>query len=251
MSWIVILLVTALLLTIAMPAVGAGGDVSDGGGVLYQVSTYSGLLNGSFGGIISAAELKRHGDFGIGAIEGLNGEVIALNGSYYAGRADGKVYPVNDNDTIPFAAVTFFNSSQSIRLCGQHDFSQFAVLMNKSLPSKDLFYAIRIKGVFPYMKFRTIPKQAVPYPTMAEALKNESVFEMHNVSGTLVGIYSPPDSAGIQNAGYHFHFISDDRSSGGHVYDFTVNGAEVELETLPALHMVLDKKSAPACAGNL
>ena len=240
----VALIFTLVLATVAALAITAGHQsihVAGDKGVLYQVSPYSGLLNGSLGGVISAETLKQHGDFGLGTTEGMDGEIIALNGSFYLGRSDGKVYPVNDSDMIPFAAVTYFDADRTVHINGTYNFTQFDAAMSADLPSKELFYAIRIDGLFPYMKFRAVPKQAEPYPTVAEALKNESVFEMHNVKGTLVGIYSPQYSSGIEYAGYHFHFITDDRSIGGHVYDFTINGADVQLDTLPRLYMVLQE----------
>jgi len=240
--YVAMIFTLALVLIVAAPVVLAGHksvNSTDGRGVLYQVSTYSGLLNGSLGGVISAEKLKQHGDFGLGTTEGMDGEMIVLNGSFYLGRSDGKVYPVNDSALIPFAEVTYFDADKTVHINGTYNFTQFATVMDTGLPSKELFYAIRIDGLFPYVKFRAIPKQAEPYPTVAEALKNESVFEMHNVKGTLVGIYSPQYSSGIGYPGYHFHFITDDRSIGGHVYDFTINGAEVQLDTLPRLHMVL------------
>jgi acetolactate decarboxylase len=63
------------------------------------------------------------------------------------------------------------------------------------------------------------------------------VFELHNVSGTLVGLYTPGYSDGIGFPGYHFHFVTDDRTQGGHVYDFTADGEDAQLETISTLYV--------------
>ena len=42
-------------------------------------------------------------------------------------------------------------------------------------------------------------------------------FELYNVSGTLVGFWSPDYAGTLEMPGYHLHFVSDDRESGGHL----------------------------------
>ena len=55
-------------------------------------------------------ELKKHGDFGIGTFDALDGEMIVLDGVVYQAKADGHIYQAADNLTTPFATVTYFDS---------------------------------------------------------------------------------------------------------------------------------------------
>jgi acetolactate decarboxylase len=63
-----------------------------------------------------------------------------------------------------------------------------------------------------------------PYPSLADVLANQTVFHYQDISGTLVGLWGPPDAAGLSSVGFHFHFISDDRTRGGHVLDLDLSG---------------------------
>src|SRR5665647_3590613 len=74
-----------------------------GDDVLYQVSTINALLQGVYDGVIPIGELETHGDFGIGTFDGLEGEMLALDGNYYQIKTDGIAYPVSENMTTPFA----------------------------------------------------------------------------------------------------------------------------------------------------
>jgi acetolactate decarboxylase len=84
--------------------------------VLFQVSTIDALLEGIYDGDITCKELKNHGDFGIGTFNGLDGEMIELDGNLYQVRANGVAYPADDSTKVPFAAVTFFEPDKTVLL---------------------------------------------------------------------------------------------------------------------------------------
>ncbi len=207
--------------------------------VLYQVSAMDLLKNGSYDGFVTAGEVKSHGDFGMGTFDRLDGEAITLDGNVYQARADGTVRAMNDSDTMPFAVITYFDADKSVTLKEPTNYSTLTAALDNVLPSKDAFYAIRIHATFPSMKVRSPPAQDKPYRPLAVALLNQSVFELQNVTGTMVGIYSPAYAGGVEAAGYHFHFVADDRQSGGHVLDLTANGLDVQLDETLRFYMLL------------
>lgn len=227
----------ALLLLAAAAALMSGPSVDRD--VLYQVSAMDIFSNGSYAGFVNAKDLKTHGDFGIGTFDGLNGEMVELNGTIYQASSDGKVYVMNDSATIPFADVTYFDADNNVRLAGQYNYSTLTAGLDQELPSHNEFYAIHIHGTFPYLKLRSPPAQTKPYPVLAEALKNQSIFELQNVTGTIVGYYTPAYAKGIGWPGYHFHFIADDNKSGGHVLDLAANDPDVQLDETPGFYMQL------------
>ena len=61
--------------------------------LLFQTSTLQALMAGVYDGNLTFQELARHGDFGLGTLDALDGEMIALDGVFYQARADGRVSP--------------------------------------------------------------------------------------------------------------------------------------------------------------
>jgi acetolactate decarboxylase len=212
---------------------------------LYQVSTIDALMQGVLDGMQPVGELKKHGDFGIGTFHALDGEMIVLDGKVYHIKADGRVYAVLDNATTPHATVTHFNSDVSVTTVRSMNFSEFTTEMSGRLPSQNMIYAVRMHGTFPKMKVRAIPAQQKPYPTLTDAAKNQSVYMYTDTTGTVVGFYTPVFFKGLNVAGYHLHFLSDDRLTGGHILDLVVpSNARVEYDITPAFAMPLPTSGA-------
>jgi acetolactate decarboxylase len=207
---------------------------------LYQVSTIDALLQGVFGGVQTVGELKHHGDFGIGTFDALDGEMTVLDGVVYQAKADGKIYTVSDSQTTPFATVTYFSKDHSATTRAPMNLTIFTSEMEKELPTGNMIYAVRMHGTFPSVKVRAIPAQKKPYPTLAEASKNQSVYTYADTTGTIVGFYTPVFVKGINVPGYHLHYISDDHTQGGHILDLTVPaGTAVEYDVTPGFTMAL------------
>jgi acetolactate decarboxylase len=209
--------------------------------VLYQVSTIDALLQGVYDGVLSIGELETHGDLGIGTLDGLDGEMLALDGNYYQIKTDGVAYPVSANTTTPFATVTHFEADERFRLEKPMNLTELEQYLDKNLPSENLLYAIRVDGNFSYLKARSVPRQERPYPKLADAVSNQTVFEFKNVDGTLVGFRTPEFVKGINVPGYHLHFIAANRSSGGHVLDLELENGTAALDTTTAFFMELPK----------
>ncbi len=86
------------------------------------------------------------------------------------------------------------------------------------LPSPNLFYALRIEGDFAAVKARSVPKQE-NYRTLVEVAREQALFQYENVSGTLVGFFTPSFMASLSVPGLHLHFLSADFRSGGHLLE--------------------------------
>jgi len=206
--------------------------------VLYQVSTIDALVEGEYGGLVSLRELSGRGDFGIGTFESLDGEMIVINGTCYQVKGDGRAHVADPAVGIPFAAVTFFDADIEIPVAEGSTYSEFTASLDHNLPSKSVFYAIRMEGLFPAMVVRSVDAQQEPYPRLADALEFQKVYEYGNISGSLVGLYSPQNVGGLNVPGYHLHFISEDRRTGGHVLAFVAPEGAAELDATPQLHVV-------------
>ncbi len=207
--------------------------------VLYQVSTIDALLQGVYDGAISVEELETHGDFGIGTLDGLDGEMLALDGNYYQVKTDGIAYPVSEKMNTPFATVTCFETDESLLLEKPMNLTELEQYLDLNLPSENFFYAVKIDGNFSYLKARSVPKQERPYPKLVDAVSNQTVFEFENTSGTLVGFRTPDYVQGINVPGYHLHFITINRSAGGHVLEFELENGTAALDKTTAFFMEL------------
>ncbi len=187
---------------------------------LYQVGSLDDLQNGRLDGNLSVNGLLNHGDIGLGTFNALDGEMIVIAGKCYQARSDGTVAQVPSNELTPFAQVSRFDADGSEQVLGEMNLSMVEKLLQVSLPSQSVFYVLRIDGMFENVTVRSVPKQSTPYPPLPDVIANQSVFNFDKMKGTMVGIWSPPEASGLSSAGFHFHFISDDRTKGGHVLDF-------------------------------
>lgn len=206
---------------------------------LYQVSTINALMQGVYDGEQTVKDLKQHGDFGLGAPNRLDGELIALDGKFYQIQSTGKVVLLNDSMKIPFGTVMHFKAKQPETIGNIASFREFENRFDNIIKEKNYFYAIRMDGVFDYVKTRSIPPQNKPYKTLSEAAKEQNTFELHNVKGTIVGFWAPQYVNGVNLPGYHLHFISDDRQSGGHILDLRFSNATYQLNKITNFYMSL------------
>jgi acetolactate decarboxylase len=206
---------------------------------LFQVSTINALMDGSYDGVMSLATLGKYGDFGIGTFEKLDGEMIETDGAFYQVKTDGKAYLKSGSVMTPFACVTFWDTDREEKLAQGLDYLQLQKFLDEKLPTVNIFYAIKIEGTFSYLKTRSVPPQEKPYPPLDEVTKNQSVFEFHDVEGTIIGFRCPPYIAGVNVPGYHLHFLTKNRDAGGHVLELTISNATAWVDDTPAFLMRL------------
>ncbi len=233
---LIICLAAVLLMGLAA---GCAPALPDERETAFQVSTIDAILDGVYDGVLSYGELKEHGDHGIGTFHGLDGEAIGLDGVYYQIKADGKVYAGPDDATTPFAVATFFEADRSLPLPAGLDFTGLADYLDGQLPTENIFYAVRVDGTFEYVKTRSVPGQTKPYPPLTEVTANQPEFEMRGVSGTIIGFRCPPYVGGVNVVGYHLHFITADRSAGGHLLDFVLGEATAYIDDTANFVMLL------------
>lgn len=212
--------------------------------VLFQTSTISALMEGVYDGDTTFGILKKHGDFGLGTFNGLDGEMIGLDGRFYQIDINGEVYAVPDEMKTPFAVVTFFKGEESVRLERELDYEGWRRYLDSRNPERNLFFAVRVDGIFSYMKTRSVPRQKKPYPPLLEAVKHQRTFEFHHVRGTVVGFRCPDYVKGVNVPGYHLHFISQDRKAGGHILDFRTENVRIQQDCLSRFYMVLPESAA-------
>ena len=247
---LVALLVTGVMVASMIPAVSAYADsdtvtMMADKDVIYQVALLQSLTQGYYDGIVTVGELKQHGDTGIGTFEGVNGEMIVLDGVVYQVVADGSVVLPDDEETIPFSNVTFFDVDETLVLSGVEDMAALKEAMNGTVDTfgKNCFYMVKIEGDFDSIKVRSEYKQEKPYRPLDEALaEDQTEFDYEDISGTIVGLYCPDYVDGLNTPGWHFHFLSDDQTRGGHVLQVSVKEASASFDMSDCFDMVLSRE---------
>ncbi len=231
-----VLMISVILASVFLATASAEDHAND---TLFQASTISALMSGVFDGTMTFKDLGEHGDFGLGTVDRLDGEMVDLDGHFYQVKSDGIAYTVNDSMKTPFAEVTFFEPDETMHLNGTSNLTMLQKYLESRPPTKNMFYAIRIDGTFDYVKTRSVPAQSKPYPTLTEALKGQKIFEFHNQSGTVVGFWCPDYVKGVNVAGYHFHFLTANRTAGGHLLDLKLENASIKIDKTSEFFMEL------------
>ena len=214
---------------------------------LYQISTSTALVEGVHSGSVSSSVLLEQGDFGLGTFENLDGEMVILDGRIY--QVADRVRHRTDDFLIPFASVTHFRAKSSFDIENVEGLEDIELACDQQRISDNLFYALRLDGIFETIHARAV--HTVPQNTrLLDAAKTQSEFHFENIEGTLVGFWSPRYSSSFSIPGYHLHFISTDRTKGGHLLDCSARKLKARVQILSEYNIRLPD-SGPFLTTNL
>ena len=195
---------------------------------MYQVSLLQGLTFGDYYGSITVEELEKNGDTGIGTFNRLNGELIMIDGETNRAAGDGSVELVSDEETIPFSVVTYLDPDETINLKEIRSYEELCKTLDEVVAErgKNRFYMIRIDGNFNEINVRSVNAQDEPYEPLVDVLEHDQTFfDYENIEGTMIGLYCPPYMEDLNAVGLHLHFISKDKTKGGHVLGINFDDA--------------------------
>jgi acetolactate decarboxylase len=202
---------------------------------LFQTSTIEALLGGVFDGDLPLSELLEHGDLGLGTLNGLDGELIVIDGQAFKANRDCVLSRAHGSLLTPYAVVVPFSSGPPVPVRGPLQFGALGQAVEHRLEGTVRPVAVRLDGCFEHVRVRSVTKQRRPYPQLAEALAQQSISALHDVSGTMVGFGFPDALEGIEMIGWHLHFASDTRTRGGHVLDFALRDGIAHLDATTEL----------------
>jgi len=205
---------------------------------LYLCAPVNALVEGIYEENIPLSEIKRHGDFGLGTFDDLDGEMVMLDGDIYQITADGQAHTVSEELHTPFAVVTFFEPTFCETLETAMEYGTFLQRLESLLPSPNIFYAIRVTGRFAHIRARSVPKQH-NYRPLSEAAQEQHEFVFDDIEGCLAGYFTPAFMASLNVPGLHLHFLSEDRRHGGHLLECRTEAITVEIQMIHALELSL------------
>jgi acetolactate decarboxylase len=183
-------------------------------------------------------QIHKYGDFGLGTFNDLDGEMVGFDGTFYQLRSDGSARPVTDDQKTPFAVVTFFQREQELVVAQPMMKSDLLAMIEKATDA-NLFNAVRVDGIFDEVRTRTVQRQVSPFPPLTEAAKHQKENVFTDAEGTLAGFRSPTYAQGIGVAGFHLHFLRQDKHNGGHALDYRLRSGKVQVCTVHDLRVEL------------
>ena len=201
---------------------------------MIQASTLNALMLGNFDCTTSVDSFLTDADTGIGTYTGLDGEAIFENGVAYRATADGNVTVMSPEDGVAFGTVAKFDTTVPVEKL--ENISSIEVLKEKLAPyvekNPNIFYMLKATGTFGKMHVRSCYACEKPYPTLSEAASHQKEFQYQNVSGSVIAVYCPPYVEGINLPGWHFHFLSQDKTTGGHILGLQADSLSLQLNPI-------------------
>jgi acetolactate decarboxylase len=200
---------------------------------LYTAGHASAFIGGLYTAFYPYGKLKQHGDFGLGAPDKLDGELMILNGKIYQTQASGKTFEVSPEGATPFSVVNFFKANKVLKVTAKMSKEKLYAYLDSVLPNQNGIYAIHIKGRFKEIKTRAFPKVTQqPYLPLAQMLNLQHFFSFKEATGDLIGYRIPAYMDGPNITGYHFHFLSADKKNGGHLIEVLTDNVIIEIDYL-------------------
>jgi len=207
----------------------------------WQISTSTAVVEGVSDGCMRVGDLRQHGDFGLGTFDHLDGEGILLGDQCWQARADGSLSLAPDDELTPFFVVTNFQADEVHHWSTIQDCEDLRGRLDQLRSGNNMFMAFRLCGVFQRLEVRSVSAVEAGV-NFVQVAQEQTVFPLQEVSGTMVGFWTPIYASSINVPGYHFHFVSDDRRHGGHVLENGTLQAQqltVEVQRESDLRLVL------------
>ncbi len=215
---------------------------------MYQVSTLQALALGYTKKVITVSELLQNGDTGLGTFEDVNGEMIIMDGHCYQARSDGSVMEADPNAGVPFSAVARLLGTRQFEMTDKQDIESIRTELTQRIEEHfglNSMHVVRIDGEYEKVDARSEEPYKSHHITLKEVLdQNQTSFVFENIRGSLVGVYFPDHMDGINMPGWHLHFLSEDKTKGGHVFNVILKKGTVRLDKITRIEIDLPKAAA-------
>ena len=206
--------------------------------ILFITAPVNALVEGLYQENTSIEELLNRGNFGLGTFDDLDGEMIINDGQAYQLKSDGKAYKVNLKQKTPYACVTQFEPYSFEYLHSSIELSELYAFLDRTLPSKNMVYALKIEGAFAHVRTRSVPKQD-SYKPLVEVARNQPEFSFQDIAGSLIGFWTPEFLDKITVPGYHLHFLTSDQGREGHLLDCVTKEIKISIQHVSRIELAL------------
>jgi acetolactate decarboxylase len=210
---------------------GSGAGTCSPDEATHQLQLASVLLDGGYEGVATLADALAGGDLGLGTVDGLDGELVVVDGEPWRIDWRGEAELMAPDARTPFAVVGTLNDPQRTRLRDVSWDATMAAIADLA-DAADSVIAVRLEGQFEDVLLRSVRPQTRPYRPFAEVVESDEVrWEHRTFFGVFVGFVFPDLSPGATIPGLHLHGLDRLRTTGGHCYELRVTDAELSVGT--------------------
>lgn len=195
---------------------------------IYQFSTIGALMSGYFLPDEDIYKVCSCSSIGLGCSANLNAEMTIFNGTPYTATAEQSTETPKAPLDVPFYQVTDFNNFHEYNI-GEASFKTLEQFVRTVMPLNNNFIALRIEAIFHTLKLRR-PYSSNSERSIQEVSGNQEVLTYDEIKGHLIGFWTPEMFGRISVPGFHLHFLSDDKSTSGHVLDYHFSSAILQIE---------------------
>lgn len=206
--------------------------------ILYQYAPITKIITGDFmSGWWFRDILAPKVNFGLGTFTHLDGELVLVDGHAWQCTKKYGVQPVTLTSKTPFASVCDFIPTHNWDVQGL-DTAGIALFLSKQKLPTDYIWAIKITGVFKSIHLRVVTKQSKSV-SLNQAEQNQYEMKLDASTGTLVGFWAPTFMSQIIATGFHFHYINQTKTQGGHALFYQIDQAQISWGKITKVHLTL------------
>ena len=174
----------------------------------------------------TTAQILRHGDHGLGVLEGGHGSFIVVRGRCYTLRTDLSAEETDRAVRARSAAITRFLPDRRLTVRRPQTMLQLVPALEQAFADSATLGAFRIDAWFSYVR---VQADRLGTDLIGIGAEDESQsHEFSDIMGTIVG-FRNVDVEGDGGISRRLHFVDERRQLGGRVVDFEVFRAHVEL----------------------
>lgn len=208
-----------------------------------QFSGINALMGGVFEGLFPISEIKKHGNFGLGCSDGLTGEVIIDCCHFLEAKGNKPLRVMEEVEKMPFAQITTFDAEKKFAISNLSKANLYQEL-SKHLKFDNVFLAVKLEGKFKSLKVRRPRELHQHFNNALEVAEHQIIDDIDRVEGQLIGFWTPEFFQNISVGGFHLHFVDKEKTSGGHVIDFSLEKGMLSYEVKYGLDIELSDKKA-------
>lgn len=221
-------LMVALISSVVVTALAPTASAETADPWVHQIGTYDYLVAPDYDGLAAINSAAKGTTLGLGTFDHLDGELVMVGGQMYRIGTDGAPVLIDGSQSTPFFESVMFAPTASGPVAPGTTCASLLAAVNALAQSDEGIVAVRVRGTFADLTFRSVPAQAVPYPTLSQVVATQTLFPLGQRRAVLVGFRTGKDLTGTGALGLHLHGLTADRKAGGHVIS-CVAGSDVQL----------------------
>ncbi len=230
--------VVGLVVTGPATAASSGDELLPTAGSVRQIATLEYLISPDYAGVAplrriltpQASDESRRSIQGLGTLNDLAGELVIFKGVPYRVPVSGTPQRVPDARTTPFAQAIAFSPQASQVVPPNTTCAQLPEIIDDLAGTDSGMVAVRVSGVMRELITRSVPRQTIPYPPLADVIAEQTEFDLGQPRAVLVGFRQGADLAGLGAAGLHLHGLTTDLTGGGHVLSCRIGKAHIAIQ---------------------